>query len=284
MKIFYLFQIVLLKYSLKDPIINVFQNNYEKKIGFLDNKGKLYEFQSNDQLKIYGNLNFKSIGKYEENGNKWILETMDKRIFFNNKWLNTDSSLLYNKYSNSSYIQVFQNKTIFKDGTRIVMDNKIYEYNWEKVKIHNDIYVIVVDSMDTIFIYDMNMGKIVYEEKYVSLNPILDINISYDHNFYYIYFGYYKKGIRCLLFYGGFNNAPIEKSFLQVNNLKKFKTENPYIYIHNDNSFLIYKKERMFKYEEKERIFFPYRIDNLYVYKKKMYTFLSNEIFLLKFK
>jgi hypothetical protein len=164
------------------------------------------------------------------------------------------------------------------------MDNKIYEYNWEKVKIHNDIYVIVVDSMDTIFIYDMNMGKIVYEEKYVSLNPILDINISYDNNFYYIYFGYYKKGIRCLLFYGGFNNAPIEKSFLQVNNLKKFKTENPYIYIHNDNSFLIYKKERMFKYEEKERIFFPYRIDNLCVYKKKMYTFLSNEIFLLKFK
>ena len=282
MKVFSFFQVLLLKYHLKNPILHLFHNRYENKVGILNNRGSLFKFQPNEELKKYGDISFKNLNQYEEYGKEWIINTLDQRTFYKNKWFHVDSSLLYNQYSNSSFFQVYQNKEIYKDGIYIEIDKKIYESSWEKVSIYNDRYLIIIDLNHRIFIYDFELKYICYEEEYISPSSVIDMDISFDHYFYYIYIGYDKIGIRSLLFYGGFNNPPIEKSFLPISNLKKFRTEYPYLIIHNDYSFFIYKKVRRFPFEKMKTIFFPYTIHNLLFFNQTMYTFLSNEIFLLK--
>ena len=282
MKVFLFFQVILLKYYLKNPILHLFHNHLENRVGILNNKGYLFKFQPNEELKKYGEISHKNVNQYEEYGNQWIINTLEQKTFYKNKWSQIDSSLLYNQYSNSSFFQVFQNKQIYKDGVYIEIDKKIYENSWQKVFIYNDRYIIITDTDCRIFMYDLELQCICYEEVYISPNPVFQIDISFDNNFYYVYIGYYNKGIRCILFYGGFNNPSIEKIFLPISNLKKFKGEYPYLILHNDYSFLIYKKVRRFPFEEMKTIFFPYTIDNLLFLNQTMYTFLSNEIFLLK--
>lgn len=282
MKVFPFFQVILYKYCVKNPIIHLFHNHLENKVGILNNKGYLFKFQSNEELKKYGEISYKNLNQYEEYGKEWMINTLDQRIFLKNKWQTFHSSLLYNQYSNNSFFQVFQNKEIYKDGTYLEIDKEISKYSWEKVTIYNDQYLILTDSNHGIFIYDFELKCISYQEEYRIFNPLLHIDISFDNHFHYIFFGYQGKGIRCLLFYGGFNNPPIEKSFLPIPVLKNFRSEYPYIIIHDDCFFIIYKKVRRFPFEEEKKILFPYTTDNLLFFNRTLYVLLSKEIFLLK--
>lgn len=282
MKFFYFFQVLLLQYHLKNPVLHLFYNRMENKIGMINNKGVLFQFLPNEELKKYGEISFNNVNRYEENGKEWTINTFDQRTFYKNKWFRMNSLLLYNQYSNSSFFQVFQNKKIYKDGYLLEIDQCMNEYSWEKVSIYKDRYIIIVDQNYRIFIYDIKLKYICYQEKYIISKSISDIQISFDNHFHYIFFGYYDTGIRCLLFYGGFQNDPIEKSFLPILNLKKFTCEYPYLIVHNDNSFLIYKKVRRFKFEELKKVFFPYGIENLLFFNQTMLTSLSNELFLMK--
>lgn len=283
MKKFFFFQILLLQFRLKNPIQNLFYNS--NKIGILDKNGILYHVTSKEQIKKYGEIFHQSIDYYDENGKDWFLKTKENKIFYKNRWFQEENSkLLYNQFSDSSFFQVYHNQKIYKDGNPIRVNPEIYKNPWEKIYIFKDRIFIIKDIYNRNFIYDVELKRICYQENFTINSSLIDIQLSKHDNFHYLFFGYHEKGIRCLLFYGGFMNPPIEKIFFDIPNLKNFSSDFPFLISHDEKNFRIFKKIRKFPLKEIKRIYFPHVIENIFFFNYTMFTFFSEELFLLKIK
>lgn len=288
------FQLFLLKHSLKSPIINVFHN--KNQVGVLDNKGQSFYIDhpenSNVSFLKYSNsfsglktLNFKY---YEENEKKtnWFIMDIYNRIYFkktNKLFYYSNSTQIYNSFSNESSFQIYSNGKVFKEGEEIKIDKSLYDRNWINGLVHQDKYLILMNLDHELIIYDMELKYFCYKEQYITENPVFKIIISETNNFINLYIGYKNLGIRMLGFFGGFNNN-IQKMFLPLSDIKDFSAtpSGPFLVTHNERNITLYKKVRTFPFEKIYTGFFPSilrKIINIRMINETVYSHSFSEIY-----
>lgn len=310
-----LFNILVFESRCKHKIVNIFHNQSQKRVGYLDRDGNLYglncekpvkkmgKFQWNEdgiyhaddvrwyetKIKPRGNVNWKNhfIEQYIESDNEWALKS-EKNCWF---WSHVDkihfftasSSPLYTDFQLNTFHEIFMNGSIYQNGTKLIGLSKDSSL-WTAATMFGVDSVLTVDEGNHFMIQNISKREILFEIILPINMPGQKITINKEGNFIHVFIFFPTKGVYVLKFYGSFEKLS-SSFYLSIPMAKYMASDYPYLTVLDENSKLfIYHIHNNDSYEQKYSShvkMLPLHLEQFIQYKTTIYAHDCSKLYKL---
>lgn len=312
----FLFNILIFESRCKHRIVNIFHNEPQKIVGYLDRNGNIYGLNSekpvkkigkfkwnedgiyhSDDLRWYetkikprGNIMWKNhvIEKYMESDDDWALKTENNFWYWSHlnkiESFTPGSSTLHTNFHLGNFYEIFMNGSIYRDGAKL---NGIYKDSstlWTAATMYGNETALILDEENKFKIHDTLKGIILFQSTFPISIPGRKITINKDGNFIHVFIFFPHKGVQVIKFYGSFEKLS-SSFFLSIPSARYMSSYYPYLSVLDEHSKLfVYHIHNNDSYEQKycETVkMLPLDFEQFIQYKTTIYAHDSSKLYKL---
>lgn len=258
------FTVLVFQSRCTENIVNLFFNEPENRVGYLDTKGGLHSLHSETPSKRIGKVQWNENGIYYQDDLKWYETKIKKRgellwpmhtieNYYESKdawavqgrsghwwfssekdvrWLEKKSNCIFQNFDNTTFYQIYMNRTVVTP-TRKLYFSSVWNNLWTAATMFKSQYVLTIDQDNYFKIFQLCDHQVLYSSQIMVKNTANKITVNSDGNFIHVFLFFPNKGVQVIKFYGSVERFT-SSFFLPIPLARTMASYYPYVSILDD--------------------------------------------------